>query len=139
MIAGNSASSNQKSVAINRYRIMMIDDEPDILEVCRKGLAVSYEVHGFSNPNGALVNFRANPSMYDLVITDIRMPQMSGFELALEIRKIRKDIPVLFMTAYEVIPVEYKDIFSAANPSQFIDKPFSLKTLTDLVSQFARK
>src|SRR5579884_4077501 len=121
-----TATTNNKaksSININndiRNKILLVDDESDILEVCKLALLADNSnnkqqaVDAFLNPEKALQQFTAHPYAYNLVLTDVRMPRLSGFELAREIRKVRLDIPILFMTAFEINDLEYKNTFPAA-------------------------
>lgn len=88
------------------YRILVVDDEPDILvavcsvlETCR---GISCEVKGFSEPLMALDYFEQDPAAFDLLITDVRMPRMIGFELAKKVNDLRPGTKVIFMSAFEV-------------------------------------
>lgn len=66
------------------HKVMLVDDEPDILDVVSRGLEMfGIEVHAFNTPIKALSHFR--PGYYDAIILDIKMPEMSGFELARKI------------------------------------------------------
>jgi two-component system, OmpR family, response regulator ChvI len=81
-----------------QQRILVLDDEPDV--TCTKGNIGGnrfFDIYPFNEPNLALSNFR--PNIYDLAILDIRMPQMNGFELLHEIRKIDENVKVCFLTA----------------------------------------
>ena len=70
------------------YRILAVDDELDILTIIKMSLErYNHKVDTFSNPLKALSHFEKNPA-YDLVITDIRMPYMTGYELASRLRAI---------------------------------------------------
>jgi DNA-binding NtrC family response regulator len=101
--------ADSSSIATQK-RIMLVDDEEDILFVCSAALS-KFKVDSFSNPEQALEFFRHNSNDYDLVLTDVRMPNLSGFELAKGIRDIRPDITILFMSAFEITAIEEKDIF----------------------------
>jgi len=116
-------------------KILLVEDEPDILFVCKKGLLKRFKVDAFSASEEALKHFRQHYGEYELVLTDIRMPKLSGFELAREIRIIRPDITILFMTAFETTPGEYKDTFPSADSSHFISKPISISRLEQIVTQ----
>ncbi len=81
-------------------RIMLVDDEPDInaaLSVVLK--RAGYEVDAFENPLIALEKLK--PGFYDLIILDIKMPEMDGFELFREIKKVDKKPKICFLTASE--------------------------------------
>ncbi|MGA6921874.1 MAG: response regulator, partial [Nitrososphaeraceae archaeon] len=70
-----------------KRKILVVDDEPDLTEVSRLALEDhGFEVDSFNDPLLALSKYR--PGLYDLVILDIKMPNMDGFELYLEIKKI---------------------------------------------------
>ncbi|MBL9166885.1 MAG: PAS domain S-box protein [Verrucomicrobiales bacterium] len=82
-------------------RILLIDDEPSLLKLGEWVLRRSgYQVHAFLNPNEALDLFRASPRSFDLVITDYSMPGTSGVDLALSMRELRADVPMLICTGY---------------------------------------
>lgn len=103
--------------------VMVVDDEPDILKVVEIALVRwGYKVDGFTDPERALKQFKDHPSKYSLIITDVRMPTMSGVEFARNAKRIRPDIKVLVMTAFEV-----DQELKVALPSierDFLQKPF---------------
>jgi CheY-like chemotaxis protein len=59
---------------------------------------LGYTVTSKNNPMEALEVFRANPTIFDIIITDMAMPLMMGYELAAELRKVRLDIPIVYST-----------------------------------------
>ena len=72
---------------MDNNRILVVDDEPDLTQVSRLALEDhGFKVYSFNDPYLALSKYR--PGLYDLVILDIKMPNMDGFELYLEIKKI---------------------------------------------------
>ena len=82
-------------------RILLIDDEPDIVAAAKIILEqVGYEVVGFTASPDALEAFRANPKKFDLIITDLTMPQLAGLDLAKECLSLRPDIPIILCTGY---------------------------------------
>jgi CheY-like chemotaxis protein len=85
-----------------RKRILIVDDEPDITIAFEKGLRDKgfEQIDTANDPLLSLKNFRAG--LYDLLIIDIVMPQMDGFRLFEEIRKIDNKVKVCFITAFEV-------------------------------------
>jgi DNA-binding response OmpR family regulator len=85
----------------NNARIMLVDDEPDInaaLSVVLK--RAGYDVDTFDNPLIALEKLKAG--FYGLIILDVKMPQMDGFELYREIKKVDKKAKICFLTASEL-------------------------------------
>lgn len=71
-----------------KISILIVDDEPDIISVFKKSLEkIGYSTYGFVNPSAALEHFTLNPKEYQIVISDIRMPGMNGFQLVKEIKK----------------------------------------------------
>jgi PAS domain S-box-containing protein len=82
-------------------RVLYVDDEPSLLALAERALTRrGHSVTAFSLPEKAIVAFRAQPDAYDLVITDLAMPQMSGLDLARQIRAIRADIPIVMFTGH---------------------------------------
>jgi PAS domain S-box-containing protein len=81
--------------------IMIVDDERPLVELAEEIAAqVGYEPVGFSSSRAALDAFRAAPHRFDAVITDEAMPELTGIELARQIRGIRTALPVILMTGY---------------------------------------
>lgn len=82
-------------------KILMVDDEPTIVKLCRQMLErQGYEVETRTSSLEALELFRTKPHRFDMVITDMTMPGMTGDRLAVEMMRIRPDIPVLLCTGY---------------------------------------
>ena len=84
--------------------ILLVDDDQDILFTFKSILdAEGYHVEAFADPNEALSHFvQMDPSYYNLVLTDIQMPKINGFQLYEKLMEINTDIRVLFMTAFDV-------------------------------------
>ena len=82
-------------------RILLVDDEPSILKLTRRRLeSLGYAVVAAGDPQEALQLFEAAPGAFDMLVTDMAMPKMSGVQLAAGILKIRPDIPVMLCTGY---------------------------------------
>jgi len=80
---------------------MVVDDDSDVLEVIQKALRKwDMPSDGFTDPGVALGQFQQNPDRYSLVISDLKMPMMHGFEFLERITGIKPDIRVMVMTAY---------------------------------------
>ncbi len=82
-------------------RILFVDDEAPLVKIGSRHLKkLGYAVTGLSSSLAALDLFKANPDQFDLVITDMTMPHMTGDRLAVELMKIKADIPVILCTGY---------------------------------------
>lgn len=106
-------------------RIMLVDDEPDINAALRVVLKRGgYGVDTFEYPLSALEKFR--PGFYDLIILDVKMPQMNGFEMYQEIKKVDKKAKICFLTASELYYESFRqEKFSQLDKALFIRKPIS--------------
>ncbi|HEX2471723.1 MAG TPA: response regulator [Nitrososphaera sp.] len=110
------------------HSILVVDDELDIVLIFKQALSrQGYTVFGFTDPLLALEHFKVNSADYGLVITDVRMPQMSGFELAANIKVIKPDAKVVFMSAFEVSDLEFS--MPGVKINDFLRKPVDVKTL----------
>ncbi len=87
-----------------KEHILLVDDEEDLVNVEREILShLGYRVTGKTSPHEALDYFRSHAPEVDLVITDMTMPGMLGTDLVAEIRGIRRDIPVILCTGFNLI------------------------------------
>ena len=124
--------SDEDNESLKKYSItlMLVDDDRDILFTFKSILAAEgFKVEAFADPNEALNRFtQADPSYYNLVITDIRMPKINGFQLYQKLKEIKGDIRILFMTAFEV-PGNLLDSMPNINESDIIRKPIEEERL----------
>jgi CheY-like chemotaxis protein len=113
-----------------RTRILIVDNERDITSIFKKALRNKgfEQVDTFNEPILALKNFKAGS--YDLIIIDIVMPEMDGFRMYEEIRKMDTKVKVCFITAYDVNYQALRAIFPAATTTDdtgcFIRKPIDV-------------
>jgi CheY-like chemotaxis protein len=115
-------------------RILVIDDEPDVNITLRKVLEKNgFVVDSYENPLLALDNFK--PHYYDLLILDIKMPEMGGFSFYREIKKLDKDLKICFLTAGEMYYGSYSDIFSSLPANCFIRKPITNEDLLEHIDR----
>ena len=119
----------------NRINILIVDDEPDIVAILKLGLIrQGFNVITFTNPNLALRHFSLNHKGYDLVISDIRMPNMNGFEFIKKVKELKPTVKVFFMTAFEINPDEWSNLLPSVKIDEFIEKPFALEKVGKLIS-----
>ena len=115
-------------------RIAIVDDEPDITAVLKLGLEQNgFSVETFNDPRLALSNFK--PDYYDLVIIDIRMPFINGFDLYRELKKRDGNVRVCFLTAFEIYYEEFRKLFPNIDVKAFVRKPVSISSLVKQVNE----
>jgi DNA-binding response OmpR family regulator len=115
-------------------RIMIVDDEKDILAILKSGLQATggFAVETFNDGEAALQTFVDHaPDYYDLVLTDIRMPKMNGFELYRKIREKNGSIPIAFITAFEINEEEFAKLMPSIKVRDFIKKPIKIPDLVE--------
>ena len=111
----------------------MVDDERDIIIVLKKGLEkFGFNVDAFDDPLVALSNFKAN--YYDIGLLDIKMPNMSGFELYEKLNVMDSNMKFCFMTAFEVYEQEFQKMFPNLD-IRLIRKPVRLSQLVDILEK----
>jgi DNA-binding NtrC family response regulator len=116
--------------------IQVVDDEFDIVNIIKLYLKqVGMNVFGFTDPIMALEHFRINCKDYILVVSDIRMPGMNGFEFVRRVREINPAIKVLLMSAFEINSTELSIGLGGAKIEGFIQKPISLHELNTIVKK----
>jgi CheY-like chemotaxis protein len=121
----------------NKRKILVVDDEPDNTSIFSMGLEDGgFEVDAFTDPLLALSKFKSDHKKYDLLILDIKMPDMNGFELYEEIRKIDNKVKTCFLTAYgEGYTEEFGRRFSSSINVSFIRKPIRVDDLVKKVNE----
>lgn len=117
---------------INRS-ILLVDDELDIVNLFTELLnSRKYDVSGFTNPLKALEDYKENYDQYGMVISDIRMPQMNGFDLVKNVKKINTNISIILMSAYENIDYSQLDNITI---NEVIQKPIKIMDLLSTVER----
>jgi signal transduction histidine kinase/CheY-like chemotaxis protein len=122
-------NSNPYSKDNERIRVLLVDDDADINITLKKVLEEKgYEIQTYVNPIKAVEDFKKN--LYDLIILDIKMPKMNGFEFYNEIRKIDKEVKVCFLTAGEMNSDKHYEMFKK---SMFLQKPIENEALLKII------
>ena len=119
----------------NKNRILIVDDEPDLTNLTILVLEhYGYKVDAFNDPKEALSNYK--PGSYDLIILDIKMPKMDGFELYQEIKKKDYKANICFLTASELYYEKFrKKEYDAIDKTLFIQKPINTEELLEEVNR----
>jgi two-component system sensor histidine kinase VicK len=128
----DSSSSYYKSHKTRMKRIFLVDDDYDHTITFKMGLELAgFEVDAYNDSAKALSKFK--PDYYDLLLIDIKMPKIDGFELYEKIREIDNKVKVWFITAYETYHKVLKEVLSTSkgetNPGPIIGKPIEIDKL----------
>ena len=126
-------SDNVATPAAGR-RILFVDDEASIARLAQVMLkSLGHTVTTFGKPADGLAAFRADPAAFDLVITDLTMPGMTGVDLARGIRQARADIPIILSSGYaDEVPEE---TLKALGIVEVLPKPFQMQALGTAVAR----
>jgi DNA-binding response OmpR family regulator len=114
---------------VRKGRILIVDDEPDITNsysLCLEDTGL-FEVDTYNDTVEALSNFKSNA--YDLVLLDIKMPLMNGFELYKKIKKLDSKVKVCLMSAFHKNSDAFREKFPTLNTECFIPKPIQINEL----------
>jgi DNA-binding response OmpR family regulator len=113
-------------------RVLLVDDEPDLNLTLKITLEENgFKVDSFTDPLSALENFKGEAAgMYELLILDMKMPGINGFELYRQIKKIDDKVKVCFLTAGEMDYGQFrKELFPALDNNSYIQKPIENEVL----------
>jgi two-component system, OmpR family, response regulator ChvI len=125
-----------------KARILVVDDEYDVAITLKTILEdeneedsskKEFDVDAFNDPKQALSNFKA--AKYDLLLLDILMPKMNGFELCQQLQNIDDKVKVCFITAYEVYYRALREMFPTMEVDCFIAKPIGKNELISKIKE----
>jgi response regulator RpfG family c-di-GMP phosphodiesterase len=119
-----------------RRSVLLVDDEVDIITSVKRWLQNDgLKVYGFADPLQTLEYFKNNSGNIDLVLSDIRMWKMNGYELVKKIKAIQPKTKIIFMTALETDRLESSKISPSIKIDGFMLKPGSLENLVNTVKE----
>lgn len=115
-------------------RVLLVDDEADIVSVLKQGLKLKgFEVDAFTDPRKALEQYK--PDYYDFIVSDIRMPNMTGFQLIRKIREQDTGARIYFLSAFDIYAKEAESVFPTLGSKAFIKKPIRYEELAAILKQ----
>jgi CheY-like chemotaxis protein len=128
--------SKKRRIREYEPKILVLDDDFDLATLVKQILQkdVFKNVFAFTDPLLALEHFRINHKDYSLIISDIRMPTMNGFEFVKEARKINPKVKILLMTAFEIDDKEFARVLPKPKINGLIRKPASSKQILNTIS-----
>ena len=129
-------SEKNRKVRGYEQKIMVLDDDFDLATLVKQILQKDgfNNVFSFTDPLLALEHFRINHKDYSLIISDIRMPIMNGFQFVSEARKINPKVKILLMTAFEINDKEFAQALPNPKIDGLIRKPATSKQILSIVS-----
>ena len=123
-------SDNKKPLA----RLLIVDDDSDIVQVLKMGLLKNgFSVEAFTNPEEALQSFKSDAESYCLVLSDVRMPSISGIQLSKKVKEVNPNVKVVLMTAFEIKDNEFSKVFPSTHVDGFVQKPIGIKDLANKI------
>lgn len=123
-------SNNDKPLS----KLLVVDDDTDIVQVLKMGLLKNrFLVDAFTNPEEALQSFKSNAESYSLLLSDMRMPALSGIQLARKVKEINPNVKVVLMTAFEIRDEEYSKVFPSSRVDGFLQKPITIRDLINKI------
>ena len=128
--ASDEEDNNGKPLA----KLLIVDDDPDIVQVLQNGLRRNkFLVNAFTNPDEALQAFKSDAESYCLVVSDVRMPRLSGIQLARKVKEVNPNVKVVLMTAFEIRENEFSKVFPSIHIDGFVQKPIGIRDLTNKI------
>ena len=120
-------NSNDKSIVV-------VDDEHDIVNQIKRSLETmdGLKVYTFTDPFAALEHFNSGCKDHHIVISDIRMPGMNGYEFVKQVKKIDPQVKIILMSSFEI--GDNNLVVPDVKIDTFLQKPFSLDILTNIVA-----
>jgi CheY-like chemotaxis protein len=116
--------------------ILVVDDEFDIVNIIKHFLQdQGFTTYAFTDPLLALEHLRANSKSYGLVLADIRMPGMNGFELVKKIKSIHPAIKILLMSAFDFNDLDLSKVLDSIKVDGYVQKPISSKQLINMIEK----
>jgi PAS domain S-box-containing protein len=137
--AESARPTDSQDVPLGRgERVLFVDDEPQITNITRRTLErLGYRVVALGSATDALRTFRADPSAFDVVISDLTMPGLTGAQLAVEMRRLRANLPVILSTGY----LDRLDAETARDlhVRELLIKPYTTEALANAVRRALRE
>jgi DNA-binding NtrC family response regulator len=116
--------------------ILVVDDEFDIVNLIKQALQKQgFTTYAFTDPLLALEHLKTNSESYGLVLADVRMPAMNGFELVKKIKSMHPTIKLLLMSAFEFNDRDLSKVLNSIKIDGYIQKPVSIKQLINIIER----
>ncbi|MFL6360671.1 MAG: response regulator [Nitrososphaeraceae archaeon] len=118
--------------------ILVVDDEQDIVNLIKQSLEPNgFQAYIFIEPSAALEHFISHSKDYDIVISDVRMPGMNGYEFIRNVKESNPKVKVILMTAFEIDDKEFHNVLSDIKLDAFLQKPFHIQQLNEVIEKIS--
>ena len=119
--------------------IMLVDDEPDLLATTKIMLETEgYKVHAFKNPIAALNHVENGCKDCVLLLSDIKLPEMSGFELVRRLKDLRPEMKVILTSSFIIHKGEFTKVLPSTKADDFLEKPYTKSDLMEAIKKYAK-
>ncbi|MDQ3976104.1 MAG: response regulator [Thermoproteota archaeon] len=117
--------------------ILIVDDDRDTLTVTGRSLEhAGFKVHAFEDPLTALRHIQNDCKYCQVLVSDVRMPALTGFQLVRKVRDLRPEMKVIMMTMFEINKPEFEAVFPSTPIDGVIRKPFTPSQLVEKIKGF---
>ncbi|MGD9899465.1 MAG: PAS domain S-box protein [Calditrichaceae bacterium] len=140
MISDEPVDAKVEKIQLQRGKgmIMLVDDESQLIKAGSQLLKrIGYSVKAFDSSLNALENFRKDPSKYDVIVSDMNMPGMTGIDLACEIHSYRPELPVILMIG--TMDLNITEMMKKYHIFEFLEKPVDATVLSNILVKATRK
>ena len=118
--------------------VLIVDDDPDITKLYSTALeGEGFKIDTYNDPRKALSDFK--PDYYDISLLDVKMPDMNGFDLYKEMKKLDSNMKICFITGYEVNYKALQEIFPDMTQESYISKPTAVSDLKKHILHLLQK
>ena len=125
-----------KGHASEKKYILAVDDDSNIVTLIEQMLRKhGFKASAFTNPPMALEHFTKNHNNCSLILSDIRMPGMNGYEFIKKVKKINSKVKVILMTAFEINDKEFHNLLPDIKVDAFLQKPFRIQQLNNVIEK----
>jgi DNA-binding NtrC family response regulator len=124
----------------NNKSILAVDDENAIIDIIKQSLQrQEFKVCTFADPFKALAHFNSasKEDYHHIVLSDIRMPAMNGYEFVRKVKESNPKVKIMLMSAFEIQEKEFHNILPDIKVDAFLQKPFSIEQLNNVVEKMS--
>ena len=118
------------------FGFLVVDDEKELANLFEEYIrGIGCDVTSFTNPEYALGHYKQYSDKYSLILTDLRMPGMSGIEFANRVRELNSTVKIFLITAFDVDAIKDEENYQKARIDKVLRKPIKLSTLKEVIKQ----